>query len=275
MSDEKGTSMTPEAIKLTLKSLYAHCAINMSVSMLTFSTRSELLLPLVGGDYNRVAVYMSGWTAATAALEFLVNPTIGKLSDAFGRRIFLLIAPVANIILKTWVLLNPTIVSLTVERLICDGLRTLGGSTMGLAMLSDLLPQDQFAQGAATLVSFMGIVSTHDTPPHLDSQGCSTLRELVWNLFRASSPPRSSHRASLRWAPTSSRSRGRACSWWATCCCSRSLSRRSNYRTKPPPQLDCRRNSERLLVIKGTASRTGRLPTRSPSVSSHATPRHN
>ena len=157
MSDEKGTSMTPEAIKLTLKSLYAHCAINMSVSMLTFSTRSELLLPLVGGDYNRVAVYMSGWTAATAALEFLVNPTIGKLSDAFGRRIFLLIAPVANIILKTWVLLNPTIVSLTVERLICDGLRTLGGSTMGLAMLSDLLPQDQFAQGAATLVSFMGI----------------------------------------------------------------------------------------------------------------------
>lgn len=72
--EKKGPSMSASEIKLTLKSLYAHCAINMSVSMLTFSTRSELLLPLVGGDYNRVAVYMSGWTAATAALEFLVNP---------------------------------------------------------------------------------------------------------------------------------------------------------------------------------------------------------
>jgi hypothetical protein len=32
------------------------------------------------------------------------------------------------------VMLRPSIVSLTVERVICDGLRTLAGSTLGMAM---------------------------------------------------------------------------------------------------------------------------------------------
>jgi MFS family permease len=46
---------------------------------------------------------MSAWTTVTAAIEFLVNPTIGQLSDRFGRKNFLLLAPYANIVLKTWV----------------------------------------------------------------------------------------------------------------------------------------------------------------------------
>jgi hypothetical protein len=36
------------------KVLYLHCTTNMMVSMATFFTRSEVLLPLVGGSYDRV-----------------------------------------------------------------------------------------------------------------------------------------------------------------------------------------------------------------------------
>jgi hypothetical protein len=61
--------------KRQMNVLLLHCAINMSISMLNFSTRTEILLGLVGGDYNRVAWFMSRWTSVTAALEFIVNPT--------------------------------------------------------------------------------------------------------------------------------------------------------------------------------------------------------
>ncbi len=140
-----------------LKTLYMHCATNMMTSMFCFFTRSEVLLPLVGNNYDRVGVYMSAWTTVTAAIEFLINPTIGQLSDRFGRKKFLLLAPYANIVLKSWVVLQPSILSLTVERIICDGLRTLAGSTLGMAMATDIVDRSELAQTGANLSVCLGI----------------------------------------------------------------------------------------------------------------------
>ncbi len=143
--------------KRQLKTLYLHCATNMMTSMFCFFTRSEVLLPLVGNSYDRVSVYMSAWTTVTAAIEFLINPTIGQLSDRFGRKKFLLLAPYANIVLKSWVVLQPSILSLTVERIICDGLRTLAGSTLGMAMATDIVDRSELAQTGANLSVCLGI----------------------------------------------------------------------------------------------------------------------
>jgi DHA1 family tetracycline resistance protein-like MFS transporter len=129
----------------------------MMTSMFCFFTRSEVLLPLVGNSYDRVSVYMSAWTTATAAIEFLINPTIGQLSDCFGRKKFLLLAPYANILLKSWVVMQPSIVSLTVERIICDGLRTLAGSTLGMAMATDIVDRSELAQTGANMSVCLGI----------------------------------------------------------------------------------------------------------------------
>ena len=145
------------ATKRQLKTLYLHCTTNMMTSMFCFFTRSEVLLPLVGNSYDRVGVYMSAWTTVTAAIEFLINPTIGQLSDRFGRKKFLLLAPYANIVLKSWVILQPSLVSLSVERIICDGLRTLAGSTLGMAMATDIVPRSELAQTGANLSVCLGI----------------------------------------------------------------------------------------------------------------------
>ena len=61
-----------------LKLVMLHCTINMTVSILNFQTRGELLknLPKAGGvlhSYDDVAWYMAMWTSTTAAIEFLVN----------------------------------------------------------------------------------------------------------------------------------------------------------------------------------------------------------
>ena len=93
----------------------------------------------------------------TALLEFLVNPTIGRLADAYGRRPFMIVAPYAAIVLKTWVLLKPSLLSLTVEKIVCDGLRTLSGTTMGSAAITDLVPSSQLGKAFSKLWSYMGI----------------------------------------------------------------------------------------------------------------------
>ena len=150
-------SKEDEKKKAQLKLVQTHCTINMAVSILNFTTRGEMLLPLVGGDYNQVSTYMATWTGVTAALEFLLNPTFGKLSDTYGRKPFMMLSPYAAIILKAWVLFSPSITSLTVERIVCDGLRTLSGTTMGSAAVTDLVPADQLGKAFSALWSSMGI----------------------------------------------------------------------------------------------------------------------
>ena len=68
----------------------------------------------------------------------------------------MMMAPWAAFILKSWVLVNPSLVSLTVEKVVCDGLRTMAGTTMTSAALSDLVEGPQLAVYTAKLWSAMG-----------------------------------------------------------------------------------------------------------------------
>ena len=98
---------------------------------------------------------MATWTGATAFFEFLLNPTFGSLSDAYGRKPVMIIGSYFAIVLKAWVLFKPSLTSITVEKMVCDGLRTLTGSTMGTAAVSDLCSGNEMA------------VETAQAPGHL------------------------------------------------------------------------------------------------------------
>ena len=45
--------------------------------------------------------YLAAWTLAIGAGEFLLNPTVGKLSDAIGRKPFMLLSVTADNLLST------------------------------------------------------------------------------------------------------------------------------------------------------------------------------
>ena len=61
---------------------------------------------LVKGDFARTATYMSAWTGCTAILEFLLNPTIGGISDTIGRKPLMLMGPYFAVVLKTWCVMH-------------------------------------------------------------------------------------------------------------------------------------------------------------------------
>ena len=164
-AEEKGrTSVSPRPTsrkddsekRQQLLLVRSHCVINMAVSILNFSTRGELLLELLQGDTEKLAAYLGYYTSATAAIEFLINPTIGRLSDTIGRKPFLMLSPYAALVLKSWVLVKPSILSLTVERIVCDGLRTLCGSTMGQTAITDIVEPSEVAKEFSSLYAYMG-----------------------------------------------------------------------------------------------------------------------
>ena len=136
--------------------LYAHMTSNISLSLFNFNSRTTLLGKLVNNDASLMSKILSRWASTIGLLEFLFNPTIGRLSDKIGRRPFMLCSPIACVLLKTWVYLSPSLTSLSVEKIICDGLRTLSGSTMCAAALSDLLSGEDLAVAFGELYACAG-----------------------------------------------------------------------------------------------------------------------
>lgn len=60
--------------------------------------------------------------SGAALLEFLLNPLFGRLSDRFGRTLFLMLAPVATLLLRAAVAANPSIGRVTTARLVLGAL---------------------------------------------------------------------------------------------------------------------------------------------------------
>eukprot|EP00928_Gymnodinium_smaydae_P080474 TRINITY_DN64161_c0_g1_i1.p1 TRINITY_DN64161_c0_g1~~TRINITY_DN64161_c0_g1_i1.p1 ORF type:complete len:504 (+),score=91.80 TRINITY_DN64161_c0_g1_i1:60-1571(+) len=139
--------------------IFWHMLGTIALSLFNFSSRTSLLASLPGMRENprKMASILSSWAAAIGIIEFLLNPTIGSLSDSVGRRPFMLASPIACVVLKSWVAVRPSILSLSCEKIVCDSLRTLSGSTMCAAALMDVLRGDEMAGAFGELYSWGGV----------------------------------------------------------------------------------------------------------------------
>lgn len=90
-------------------------------------------------------------SAGVGLLEFFLNATVGRLSDAFGRRLFLFASPVVNLVLKAAVFATQSPFMLAAERVVNGAITTIAGSTMCSTMLSDLYTGPDLAKAYATV----------------------------------------------------------------------------------------------------------------------------
>jgi MFS family permease len=161
MAQQSKDTMTDVEIearrKRNLLLVNVHMLSNISLSLVTFNPRTLILKQLCNGDPVKMSGIMTAWAASIGLLEFLLNPTIGRLSDAYGRKPFFLAAPIACMVLKLAAALNPTLPVLTAEKVICDGLRTLCGTTMCTAALSDLCSGSELAEAFGMMYSWAGV----------------------------------------------------------------------------------------------------------------------
>lgn len=70
--------------------------------------RAPLILAMKKGDASATAKTMGLMSSTAALLEIFMNPVLGRLSDKYGRRPFLMLGPAVTAILHTLVALFPT-----------------------------------------------------------------------------------------------------------------------------------------------------------------------
>ena len=101
------------------------------VTLLCLPIQAEPMLfkALTAGDITRSAQLLSLGTATGGLVEFLINPTVGKLSDTHGRKMFMLIGPLYNAIGNILVALFPSNFAICfANRALTLALTTLSGS---------------------------------------------------------------------------------------------------------------------------------------------------
>jgi len=144
-------------LKRSMQVTMYHMAINVGINTLCVTTRPNVLLEMLKGDAQRTGQMLSTWAGGIGAVEYLLNPTVGRLSDAYGRKPFLLLGPLANLLLKGNMALNPSINNLMLERIVSGALTTMSGSTTCMAVLSDLVSGKGLAMEGAGLGSYAGL----------------------------------------------------------------------------------------------------------------------
>mmetsp|Transcript_30870 Transcript_30870/g.98518 ORF Transcript_30870/g.98518 Transcript_30870/m.98518 type:complete len:440 (-) Transcript_30870:224-1543(-) len=150
----------PASQRRVLQLVLAHQVSALSLSLLTMQPRAQLLQRALSGDSTAVARHVSRSSVLVALCELLLSPVVGAWSDRAGRRPFMLMAPAVAMPLKLAAAAWPNTAVLLAERVGTDIFRTMGGTTMAYACLSDLFDGEAYtaALGRLNSVSGFGIV---------------------------------------------------------------------------------------------------------------------
>jgi DHA1 family tetracycline resistance protein-like MFS transporter len=112
-----------------------------------------------GGDIAKAAAWIAYMSGGAGAFEFFVNPALGRLSDKYGRRPFILLSPIVNFILKFAVYATDgrmfSLVAL--ERIVGGSITTVSGTTTSCAALGDLLSGPDLSAAYGQLGSAAGL----------------------------------------------------------------------------------------------------------------------
>jgi MFS family permease len=119
------TLSKPEEKEKIAKVIYAHMCLNVTGICAVLQARPNLILSQVKNDPSKMARVLTLYSSLVGALEFFLNPTAGRLSDQYGRKPFLLLSPIINMILKAGVAMNPSLFMIALERIVDGAITTL------------------------------------------------------------------------------------------------------------------------------------------------------
>eukprot|EP00942_MAST-04A_sp_MAST-4A-sp1_P009128 g9128.t1 len=141
--------------------LMIHGFLNVSVLCTTISSEIQHFNMLFNGDVPKAATYLAYASGLGGLIEFFVNPTIGKLTDSYGRKKFMLVGPTASFIFNGLCFLFPKVLPIVMfNRAVTVCCITISGSVTGSAMVADIYegrPTKELASGIAKYFSSFGL----------------------------------------------------------------------------------------------------------------------
>ena len=159
LAEAKGHAEFERKIQGTLSALNRHAFFNVCVVCTTIQAEIMLVKDLMGGDAAATAMFLSTTSSMAGMTEFILNPTVGRLSDTFGRRRFLLMGCSYAVVGNTLVGFFPQNKLLVgVNRFLNWSLLTVSGSVTGSAAVSDLsTPGKSLAKNLGSFFSSFGL----------------------------------------------------------------------------------------------------------------------
>ena len=124
----------PRTLQVIAGQLFLSC---LSIALL-LQARPQLALRLCRQNAAAASRRLSAWTALAAGGEFLLGPTFGALSDAYGRKWLMLLSPLTNVLLRSLLVARPSTRVLRVEAIVtsaclCAGTISTSASIADLA----------------------------------------------------------------------------------------------------------------------------------------------
>lgn len=122
-------------------------------------TRAPMVMEIKKGNAAATARAMGLMTTFAGVLELILNPVLGKLSDEYGRKPFLLLAPTVNAFLHSLVALFPGTLGMQFMDRMISGMFIFGFLAPAQAAMADLYATNPQLLGAkaASAGAYFGI----------------------------------------------------------------------------------------------------------------------
>jgi len=139
------------ARQAALMKVYTHFALCCAQTVMPFAQKQQVIQSLAQfkGDPAKAAVFSATLSSASGITEFVLCPLLGKLSDANGRKDFLKLGPIADIIAYFLVFAKPSVQTLWIQALVGTPLNTFSGSTLLGASIVDIFSPAPSEMGMA------------------------------------------------------------------------------------------------------------------------------
>ena len=134
---QDGDELSPVQRDQALNTVLTYTFLKVMMDCSTISVWPLLLKDLYAGDVALAAAAAATTSSICGLVELVVTPAVGKLSDRFGRRLFFLIGPIANVLVSLLqIRFQRSVAVAFVQRIVGQSLSTLSGTTISSATIS-------------------------------------------------------------------------------------------------------------------------------------------
>jgi len=159
VSDAKATPATWDKKRRDafVRSALLHTFQSVAQHVVLIQSELMLLRDICGGDMAQTARYLANTQGLAGLLGLFFNQVGSKLSDVKGRKPFLMLGPLCNILCGWLVYKNPLNKSVVLACRIVRGIMTTFSNTvMVMASTMDVLPKDELATVGSLLRAVIG-----------------------------------------------------------------------------------------------------------------------
>lgn len=155
----KEKTMSEERKEEIANTLCIASGLMMTAVTMVVPTRAPMVMIIKKGDAAATARAMGLMTTFAGVLELILNPVLGKLSDEYGRKPFLLLAPTVNACLHSLVAAFPGTLGMQFMDRMISGMFIFGFLAPAQAAMADLYATNPQKLGvkAASAGAYFGI----------------------------------------------------------------------------------------------------------------------